>query len=162
MGVWIETPLRVRYSMPKTGHTLYGCVDWNSHWWYNCQRFQSHPVWVCGLKLKVVAGGGYNWGHTLYGCVDWNWKSRKASRLRTGHTLYGCVDWNRSIAEPLIRGRRHTLYGCVDWNWRSTSVLLPHWCHTLYGCVDWNWFKLWRKLLQQVTPCMGVWIETAR
>ena len=32
--------------------------------------------------------------------------------------------------------------------------------HTLYGCVDWNlssWLLVRRG---EVTPCMGVWIET--
>ena len=34
------------------GHTLYGCVDWNLRRSAptGCQ-VQSHPVWVCGLKL---------------------------------------------------------------------------------------------------------------
>ena len=35
----------------KTGHTLYGCVDWN----------KSENIY----KLATS-------GHTLYGCVDWN------------------------------------------------------------------------------------------
>ena len=31
---------------------------------------ESHPAWVCGLKLFVFAMAVYNIGHTLRGCVD--------------------------------------------------------------------------------------------
>ena len=31
---------------------------------------ESHPTWVCGLKL-LAAGGAISWiSHTLRGCVD--------------------------------------------------------------------------------------------
>ena len=33
--------------------------------------------------------------------------------------------------------------------------------HTLYGCVDWNQRKVYHQKQDNVTPCMGVWIETA-
>ena len=32
--------------------------------------------------------------------------------------------------------------------------------HTLYGCVDWNLKSSNSENLSEVTPCMGVWIET--
>ena len=34
-------------------------------------------------------------------------------------------------------------------------------CHTLRGCVDWNLPPTLKRLLGLVTPCVGVWIETA-
>ena len=52
MGVWIETVNRNVTYQDNQSHTLYGCVDWN----FNASviifiRKESHPVWVCGLKL---------------------------------------------------------------------------------------------------------------
>ena len=52
MGVWIETWIYVSVIYLWISHTLYGCVDWN----FNASviifiRKESHPVWVCGLKL---------------------------------------------------------------------------------------------------------------
>ena len=31
---------------------------------------ESHPTWVCGLKLFILMGWGGMGGHTLRGCVD--------------------------------------------------------------------------------------------
>ena len=31
---------------------------------------ESHPAWVCGLKLPVLDGSGCGMCHTLRGCVD--------------------------------------------------------------------------------------------
>ena len=31
---------------------------------------ESHPAWVCGLKLPLFAEVPYRFGHTLRGCVD--------------------------------------------------------------------------------------------
>ena len=31
---------------------------------------ESHPAWVCGLKLKSVLKAPAPYGHTLRGCVD--------------------------------------------------------------------------------------------
>ena len=54
------------------------------------------------------------------------------------HTLYGCVDWNILLALNRDTPRGHTLYGCVDWNPSASEVFSS----------------------RNVTPCMGVWIET--
>ena len=48
VGVWIET-----------GHTLT----------YDCGA-ESHPAWVCGLKLSPKNEHHFLGGHTLRGCVD--------------------------------------------------------------------------------------------
>ena len=31
---------------------------------------ESHPAWVCGLKLSLEGYKTYTGGHTLRGCVD--------------------------------------------------------------------------------------------
>ena len=31
---------------------------------------ESHPAWVCGLKLYGFSGNEGNFSHTLRGCVD--------------------------------------------------------------------------------------------
>ena len=37
----------------------------------NCNLKQmSHPSWVCGLKLKLRSHTCRSWCHTLRGCVD--------------------------------------------------------------------------------------------
>ena len=48
VGVWIET----RPCMPARSHP------------------QSHPAWVCGLKLPLELTRLITLGHTLRGCVD--------------------------------------------------------------------------------------------
>ncbi len=35
-----------------------------------CNHLQSHPAWVCGLKPCHLRGPGSGGGHTLRGCVD--------------------------------------------------------------------------------------------
>ena len=34
------------------------------------QQAESHPTWVCGLKLPLLAYQKIYYGHTLRGCVD--------------------------------------------------------------------------------------------
>ena len=48
---WNFVPYRLLWKDFR--HTLYGCVDWNFDAQITRKRCnQSHPVWVCGLKLK--------------------------------------------------------------------------------------------------------------
>ena len=96
------------------------CVGvWIETYWILNRRLllQSHPAWVCGLKLLDFGGN--------------------ISRL--GHTLRGCVDWNIPFAR---------LRSCLRYS------------HTLRGCVDWNLFEDEEVTPSDVTPCVGVWIET--
>ena len=51
VGVWIETQIKQKQYEAENGHTLRGCVDWNTF-----------PLVEHSSKL----------GHTLRGCVDWN------------------------------------------------------------------------------------------
>ena len=141
MGVWIETP-----SAP--------CSSF---------RAQSHPSWVCGLKQHL--------------------RRRKRQRIRR-HTLRGCVDWNTliwTIEEPLIVTpfvgvwietllmplrliwlSGHTLRGCVDWNTingksaEQNDLSHPSWVCGLKLVV-----KSDQAGQSDVTPFVGVWIETA-
>ena len=95
MGVWIETAGSSAAQMIAQRHTLYGCVDWNTHAFY----------WV------VIA-----LSHTLYGCVDWN-QAMRSVRLRWNVTpCMGVWIETFSTTFKIVRVRSHTLYGCVDWN----------------------------------------------
>ena len=124
--------------------------------------------------------------HTLRGCVDWNYRIFTMSVHKPCHTLRGCVDWNTilisAIALPCsvtpfvgvwietvvsfllsTNGTmRHTLRGCVDWNCHKETGKAWADRHTLRGCVDWN--KVHRAFFEKlnVTPFVGVWIETGR
>ena len=149
------------YVWEKCGHTLRGCVDWNISskpfslpslvtpyvgvWietiLYTHSRIfrKSHPTWVCGLKL-------------LY------WVHR---RLPHSHTLRGCVDWNLTISSDICPTDCHTLRGCVDWNFFLLNKSSAPICHTLRGCVDWNLPIVSIFSGTEVTPYVGVWIETS-
>ena len=141
MGVWIETPKKVRLSKYISVTPCMGV-------W-----IETRPNFLPYLRRS---------GHTLYGCVDWNYLLWSMMMLYLGHTLYGCVDWNPP-APPIIEHLKcHTLYGCVDWNTAGDSYHFAHIGHTLYGCVDWNSSISNSKASCTVTPCMGVWIETDR
>ena len=54
-------------------HTLRGCVDWNGNLTESIREYsESHPTWVCGLKLLPEGYRNLPESHTLRGCVDWN------------------------------------------------------------------------------------------
>ena len=78
---------------------------------------ESHPAWVCGLKL--IIGGNYLYtllSHTLRGCVDWN---------------YFCSPgWCCQLVTPCVGVWIETCWCCLS--------VLGCSCHTLRGCVDWN------------------------
>ena len=186
---------------------------------------ESHPAWVCGLKLKIRLCVIIINGHTLRGCVDWNTERQKELQnsgvtpcvgvwIETKYMPYRtwiemvtpCVgvwiETASSIAarawaivtpcvgvwiETRTRSKSPRFYDvtpCVG-VWIETflklmlrTVLLSHpaWVcglklggiiaagaslgHTLRGCVDWN--RTWIEMvyLINVTPCVGVWIET--
>ena len=142
-------------------HTLRGCVDWNRNGQRYCyygkvtpcvgvwietpyrenisHYFRSHPAWVCGLKLIVVVRHClFFWSHPAWGCVDWNTEQDLIDYYIPSHTLRGCVDWNIGMVVVY-----HVFKG-----------------HTLRGCVDWNQIEVETLTISEVTPCVGVWIET--
>ena len=121
--------------------------------------------------------------HTLRGCVDWNclrrlriWRLYNVTPYvgvwietpqiahiinSNCHTLRGCVDWNRALScELVVLILGHTLRGCVDWNNSSIVIVSESPSHTLRGCVDWNKNARLRNNELNVTPYVGVWIET--
>ena len=145
-------------------------------------NMQSHPSWVCGLKLQK------EWGwlsmpssHPSWVCglkPLW-WWSRFYSR--TSHPSWVC-GLKLPLHNFLFLRFRHTLRGCVDWNLLTIIHVIgvvkshPSWvcglkhfvtdffstfhCHTLRGCVDWNPSNEWSAIALRVTPFVGVWIET--
>ena len=159
MGVWIEIPHVSRTYRISSGHTLYGCVDWNSSdhrptlctqvtpfmgvWieipndiGINLSEVTSHPLWVCGLKCHSPAiYYESTLRHTLYGCVDWNRSGIGCPSLSNGHTLYGCVDWNH-ISKVCTNGayQSHPLWVCGLKSFLSLSPV--HWqmSHPLWVC----------------------------
>ena len=124
---------------------------------------ESHPTWVCGLKLPLSGNTHPACGVTPYVGV-WietirmnTWSVRRWSHptwvcglkpaleiLRCtdwkSHTLRGCVDWNKSAKPDTRSSFSHTLRGCVDWNRNKFLCLSKRSSHTLRGCVDWNYF----------------------
>ena len=168
-------------------------------------NMQSHPSWVCGLKLYKGKDIGAYVGHTLRGCVDWNfqmafqhtdilvtpfvgvwietfhdiwerkiWKVTpfvgvwietfcvtESVRITFCHTLRGCVDWNLTYYATAPSVMSHTLRGCVDWNLRLWITAPKSAGHTLRGCVDWNSTLDGKQITKDVTPFVGVWIETS-
>ena len=70
VGVWIETMAQARASMmnavtPCVGVWIETCLAVPIH-----LCIQSHPAWVCGLKLKESDRCSRSGCHTLRGCVD--------------------------------------------------------------------------------------------
>ncbi len=141
-------------------HTLRGCVDWN----------------LCDVMRFIRMAG-----HTLRGCVDWNppkyWTQtlllvtpcvgvwiETASLQRTVAIASSHPAWVCGLKHIYLRMSDyhlcHTLRGCVDWNFYSIGYCIYTKSHTLRGCVDWNYLILYLHFLHQVTPCVGVWIET--
>ena len=122
------------------GHTLRGCVDWNYTTIVYEPFTQSHPAWVCGLKLYPLLSFRPKHRHTLRGCVDWNTMFSNDGPIKEpSHPAWVC-GLKPQKKQRCNSTRCHTLRGCVDWNNRNTSFLK----------------------LRLVTPCVGVWIETSQ
>ena len=70
VGVWIETLTKERTKNLPNVTPFVGV--WIETWLlllYFCLG-QSHPSWVCGLKLQKGVNVVVNLRHTLRGCVD--------------------------------------------------------------------------------------------
>mgnify|MGYP004542850293 CR=1 FL=1 len=185
--VWVcglKQPILNKRKKGSASHPVWVCgLKLNlsiSHFLIN----KSHPVWVCGLKLHSVTIERPE--SSVTPCMGvWIETTSEALVLPRSwsHTLYGCVDWNSIWLIWLMRTSSHTLYGCVDWNIWTSKIIVQAICHTLYGCVDWNCaldnlavvdsasHPVWVcglklddaesfGMKKDVTPCMGVWIET--
>ena len=104
-------------------------------------QFQkSHPVWVCGLKLSFVERLCDSPCHTLYGCVDWNSNHHIKTDVKTeSHPVWVCGLKPSPLAMLRAGEASHPVWVCG---------LKP--CLICCDCRPYR-----------VTPCMGVWIETA-
>ena len=126
------------------------------------RNHESHPSWVCGLKLNInLKFARKILSHTLRGCVDWNTNGWDISNaIIMSHPSWVCGLKLLSLVRSLLL-ICHTLRGCVDWNDNSsrsnkTSIKshpswvcgLKHHQHQQRPSNDW------------VTPFVGVWIET--
>ena len=122
--------------------------------------YKSHPVWVCGLKQLVTHNLRVYASHTLYGCVDWN---TEASSKGLRDCVTPCMGvWietcKKRKTEPLFQS--HPVWVCglkrllARWRvWRSLS-------HPVWVCGLKRHPRSYYLSCYQVTPCMGVWIET--
>ena len=121
VGVWIETD-QMAAQFGIKGHTLRGCVDWNSYvwrisWWW----FESHPAWVCGLKHKNLIVEISVYGHTLRGCVDWN---RIKKNLCFLCRVTPCVGvWIETYSIPVLMINIIRVTPCVG-VWIETLILI--------------------------------------
>ena len=79
---------------------------------------ESHPAWVCGLKLRTGSHPQSALSHTLRGCVDWNFMPDYLNDLKFNQVT-----------------------PCVGVWIETENQQKPY-------------TTLW------VTPCVGVWIET--
>ena len=122
------------------GHTLRGCVDWNTtKSLLHTDTIQSHPSWVCGLKLIMrTQTRQLHMSHPSWVCG--------LKLVRQGSVLH----WTSSHPS-WVCGLKH-IHNFID-----TFNL----SHTLRGCVDWNLERLKNLVIvDKVTPFVGVWIET--
>ena len=131
-------------------------------------NMQSHPSWVCGLKLLLLYRNIRRYRVTPFVGV-WIETALPIGILPSikCHTLRGCVDWNSWDFWRETEASSHTLRGCVDWNFGlrkgSTKSLTSHpsWVCGLKLHTDkfYNWFDMshpsWVCGLKQ--PFCGCW-----
>ena len=179
--------LKLGFSLPNPtpfGHTLRGCVDWNTMFSNDGPiKEPSHPAWVCGLKPQKKQRCNSTRCHTLRGCVDWNSLYLLYIHEEVVTPCVGVwiettgipVFWNSVWSHPawvcglkplcnFVFFRPYYVTPCVG-VWIETIsriVILLVKGHTLRGCVDWNMASSSGVSKSPgVTPCVGVWIETA-
>ena len=71
MGVWIETELIMKRNEALLVTPCVGVWIETAGCRVSCAACsESHPAWVCGLKLKNVGILRIPKSHTLRGCVD--------------------------------------------------------------------------------------------
>ena len=149
MGVWIETWHSTWNPITSSGHTLYGCVDWNlrltvmrlglrCHTLYGCVDWNvycchilisycvSHPVWVCGLKLIAFSiKGGREKVTPCMGVWIETWKERFYYHRQPVTPCMGVWIETSHRQKHNLPKLCHTLYGCVDWNLPVSPLMLP-------------------------------------
>ena len=139
MGVWIET-----------------CIATE-----RAQRTRSHPVWVCGLKLRSPR---YNTGCLRVTPCMGVWIETSCplsvSALRHVTPCMGVWIETSPIAKSQQTAGSHPVWVCglkpTFWSFGSA----PHMSHPVWVCGLKLNFVRYNVALSAVTPCMGVWIET--
>ena len=122
--------------MEFKGHTLRGCVDWNSD---DRSASRRDVVTPCvGVWIETFPKRSWRCLTTVTPCVGvW---IETILRIRTGgtqqsHTLRGCVDWNHGALLVHDRVVGHTLRGCVDWNFIIGFMNVRHFgSHPAWVC----------------------------
>ena len=162
VGVWIETLVRPT----------------------RMSSWKSLLMWECGLKQGRRHIAGWLQGHSLCGSVDWNIETTAGFEAAVSHSLCGSVDWNRSNGQRvwespwsllmwecglklnadgtlLVKKKSLLMWECglKHSSWRKWCRL---WRHSLCGSVDWNSRLTMNWNHKEVTPYVGVWIETQR
>ena len=142
-------------------HSLCGSVDWNLSGKAVLLMTPVTPyvgVWIETVNSRHNAER--NGSHSLCGSVDWNLKGVNEIYNLLGHSLCGSVDWNNTQGGSLGRTVSHSLCGSVDWNFARWGLHGCDGCHSLCGSVDWNRIGICKLIDTDVTPYVGVWIET--
>ena len=121
----------------------------------------SHPAWVCGLKLLCQT---FQTSACVTPCVGVWIETRGLRELTAASVVTPCVGvWietsilQQRVNLPLLS---HPAWVCGLKQVNDSFKQCRNRSHTLRGCVDWN--LIGRPGIQHgdVTPCVGVWIET--
>ena len=149
----------------RTGrsHSLCGSVDWNLMFEMPARDLTVTPY--VGVWIETLAGYHLSKNmpcHSLCGSVDWNIETTAGFEAAVSHSLCGSVDWNRSNGQRVWESPWSLLMwecGLKQSSWRKWCRL---WRHSLCGSVDWNSRLTMNWNHKEVTPYVGVWIETQR
>ena len=162
MGVWIETPLTLQICSPLLVTPCMGVWIETSMPSTAWRLTASHPVWVCGLKrAEAVRLAEVALSHPVWVCGLKPVSQIQPISQNGSRPVWVC-GLKLQVREAECRSIRcHTLYGCVDWNLESLSTDIKRFSsHPVWVCG----LKLLNLRITQshaqVTPCMGVWIET--
>ena len=123
-------------------------------------NMQSHPSWVCGLKLNECSISFYVFSHTLRGCVDWNHRHGRMYIFPYVTPFVGVWIETSIFVYPFHKLQVTPFVGVWIETPYHRSHPLRQLRHTLRGCVDWNTGLVNMSREKVVTPFVGVWIET--
>ena len=139
MGVWIETLYAwYRWTLEK----VTPCVGVWIETWQNTQNMKLYSVTPCvGVWIET-------WEHWYF------------SNPTMSHPAWVCGLKLRRSTNSITSKRSHPAWVCgLKPELKEDNPCYQR--HTLRGCVDWNnvWDRL-SEMVNDVTPCVGVWIET--
>ena len=138
MGVWIETfDENVLLSFLESHPTWVCGLKLSAFQSVACLP-RSHPTWVCGLKQLLLTALYLSHCHTLRGCVDWNLFTKFAMWINPVTPYVGV--WIET---------NHIFRIC------EFHTSHPTWVCGLKPLCNFVFFQPY-----YVTPYVGVWIET--